>query len=325
MPQATTKKKPLKTVAHSKSNPRLGAEPNNPIEQVIIRCWEQDYELPEILSALHQYNLDTPALKSCVEWLLLTEKVVEYKLTPNAEQVSQQLEQIKAQVADKTTEPWAVWLEKQKTTEATIVKRLSFQDQLQQLKEVIVTEAAVKDMFLQQKSHRDSLVFQVGKFSSIETAQAAWTQLTQQSMDFTSLILAQTEVPQQGLAGLIGPVVCTQINPEVLRRIIRLEAHEYTDPFTVNGTEFMIARLLIKQLLSPVPQIIEPIKDQVFQRWIAEQVRLSKAHWRFYTGQEWLEASSLQEELVSDGSADEGMNGLFKSFGFLFGKKGGSV
>jgi hypothetical protein len=114
----------------------------------------------------------------------------------------------------------------------------------------------------------------------------------------------------------------------VLRRIIRLEPHEYTDPFTVNGTEFMIVRLLIKQLLSPVPQVIEPIKDQVFQKWIAEQVRLSKAHWCFYTGQEWLEASSLQDDdsTSSNGADDdEGMGGLFKSFGFLFGKKGGSV
>jgi hypothetical protein len=52
---------------------------------------------------------------------------------------------------------------------------------------------------------------------------------------------------------------------------------------------------------------------------------LAKPHWRFYTGKEWLEASSCGSESSSEEPAEVGMGGLFKSFGFLFGKKGGSI
>lgn len=322
MPQGTHKNKQTHASTATKNSIRVAASEGKPAEKVIIRCWEQDYELPEILAALHHYNLDTPALKSCVEWLLLTEKVVEFKLEPNAERVSEQVENIKQQVKADSPETWSAWLEKQQITEAIIIKRLNFQDQLQQLKEAIITEAALKDAFLQLKSQRDNVMFQVGKFPSVETAQEAWNQLTQQQADFTSLILSQTDVQQQGVAGLIGPVVCSQVNPEVLKRIVRLEPHEYTDPFTVNGTEFMVARLLVKQLTNSAPTVIEQLKDQLFQKWIADQVRLAKPHWLFYTGKEWHEANAVETE---EETGEEGGNGLLKSLGFLFGKKGGNV
>ena len=93
MPQTAQKKKPKKALA-SKSP----ASAKKTIEKVIISCWEQDYELPEILASLHHYNLDAPALKSCVEWLLLTEKIAEFNFKPNANKVAEQLEKIKEQV-----------------------------------------------------------------------------------------------------------------------------------------------------------------------------------------------------------------------------------
>jgi len=326
MPQTAQKKKPNKALA-SKSQ----ASAEKTIEKVIISCWEQDYELPEILASLHHYNLDAPALKSCVEWLLLTEKIAEFNFKPNANKVAEQLEKIKEQVKVESQAEWQQWLEKQQIQETTIIKRIEFQDQLNQLKEAVVTEAALKDVFLQQKTQRDSLIFQVCKFPTIETAQEAWNKLTQEKTDFTHLILTQTELQQQGFAGFIGPVTCSQINPEVLRRIIRLEPQEYSDPFTVNGTEFMIVRLLNKQLLTPTPTLMEQLTEQVFQKWIAEQLRLAKPHWRFFTGKEWLEASASEETTANDNDDDQtnagGENSLLKSlgFGFLFGKKGGSV
>ncbi|MCS6266539.1 MAG: hypothetical protein H2174_03135 [Vampirovibrio sp.] len=326
MPQTAQKKNSNKALAS-----KLQANAEKSIEKVIISCWEQDYELPEILASLHHYNLDTPVLKSCVEWLLLTEKIAEFNFKPSENQVSEQLEKIKEQVKAESPTEWQQWLEKQQIQETAIIKRIEFQDQLNQLKEAVVTEAALKDVFLQQKTQRDSLVFQVCKFPTIETAQEAWNKLTQEKTDFTNLIFNQTEVQQQGFAGFIGPVACSQINPEVLRRIIRLEPQEYSDPFTVNGTEFMIVRLLNKQLLTPVPTLMEQLKDQVFQKWIAEQLRLAKPHWRFFTGKEWLEASASEETTTNDNDDDEtnanSENSLLKSlgFGFLFGKKGGSV
>jgi hypothetical protein len=262
---------------------------------------------------------------------LLTEKIAEFNFKPNASQVAEQLEKIKEQVKAESQAEWQQWLEKQQIQETTIIKRIEFQDQLNQLKEAVVTEAALKDVFLQQKTQRDSLIFQVCKFPTIETAQEAWNKLTQEKTDFTHLIFTQTELQQQGFAGFIGPVACSQINPEVLRRIIRLEPQEYSDPFTVNGTEFMIVRLLNKQLLTPTPTLMEQLKDQVFQKWIAEQLRLAKPHWRFFTGKEWLEASASEETTANDNDDDQtnagSENSLLKSlgFGFLFGKKGGSV
>jgi hypothetical protein len=326
MSQTAHEKKTVKPLSRKRQ-----VESEKPIEKAILRCWEQNYELPEILSALHRYNLDTPILKSCAEWLVLTEKVAEFNFTPDPNQIAEQLEKIKEQLKADSPEAWTEVLEKQKIQEATIIKRLQFQDQLNQLKEAVVTEAALKDIFLQQKTQRDSLVFQVCKFPTIETAQEAWNKLTQEKTDFTNLIFNQTEVQQQGFAGFIGPVACSQINPEVLRRIIRLEPQEYSDPFTVNGTEFMIVRLLNKQLLTPVPTLMEQLKDQVFQKWIAEQLRLAKPHWRFFTGEKWLESSASEETTTNDNDDDEtnanSENSLLKSlgFGFLFGKKGGSV
>jgi hypothetical protein len=76
---------------------------------------------------------------------------------------------------------------------------------------------------------------------------------------------------------------------------------------------------------------MEQLKDQVFQKWIAEQLRLAKPHWRFFTGKEWLEASASEETTANDNDDDQtnagSENSLLKSlgFGFLFGKKGGSV
>ena len=246
-------------------------------------------------------------------------------MIPDPNQVAEQLTKIKEQMNVETPAEWEHWLEKQQLQETTILKRIEFQNQLNQLKEAVVTEAALKDVFLEQKSQSDTLIFQVGKFPTVEVAQEAWNKLTQEKTDFTYLILSQTAVPQQGVAGFIGPVVCRQINPDVLRRIIRLEPQEYTDPFTVNGTEFMIVRLLNKQLLTPVPTLMEQLKEQVFQKWIAEQLRLTKPYWRFFTGQEWLEASTTQETAVSEEASTEPENSLLKSLGFLFGKKGGSI
>jgi hypothetical protein len=329
MPQKNNSKK---NKAKDSANHAQQPVTKTSVEKALICCWEQDYDVPETLATLHHYNLDSPALKALAEWLLLTEKIAEFALQPDVTQTAEKLAAIKEQTNATTDEAWQAWLKEQQVEESTITQRIAFQNQLTQLKEAVVTEAALKEAFLQQKTQRDTLIFQVGKFPCVETAQVAWQQLTQDHRDFTHLILTQTtDVQQQGVAGLIGPVVCSQINPEVLRRIIRLEPQEYSDPFTVNGTEFMIVRLLNKQLLTPSPTLTQQLKDQVFQQWLAQQLRLAKPHWRFFSGQAWQEAVSgasteTQSTIEKDPSVDvETQQGLLQSLGFLFRKKGGSA
>lgn len=305
------------------------AQPANPassVEFAYISCWEELFSLPVLAATLQQYNLDVPVLKACTQWLVLSSKIEEFNFQNDLDKILVDMLELKEQLKIETEDAWQLWLKQQQLTEATLIERFSFQDKLRQLKEAVVTESAMKDAFLQQKNQRDSVMFQVGKFTSAEVAQAAFQQLTQQKTDFTTIILAQTDIAQQGIGGLIGPVPCTQVNPEVLRRVMRLEPYEYSDPFTVNGTDFIILRLLQKQLLTPTPELMESLKEQVFQHWLAEQVSLAKPQWQFSTVDDG--QNSTQPNYRTPASENESKTStrsvLSKAFKLLFGKKGGT-
>jgi hypothetical protein len=107
---------------------------------------------------------------------------------------------------------------------------------------------------------------------------------------------------------------------------MRLEPYEYSDPFTVNGTDFIILRLLQKQLLTPTPELMESLKEQVFQHWLAEQVSLAKPQWQFSTVDEG--QNSVQSNYRAPASENDSKTStrsvLSKAFKLLFGKKGGT-
>jgi hypothetical protein len=297
------------------------------VSNASISCWEELFSLPVLAATLQHYNLDAPVLKACTQWLVLSSKIEEFNFENDLDKILVNMLELKEQLKIETEEAWQVWLKQQQLKEATLIERFSFQDKLRQLKEAVVTESAMKDAFLQQKSQRDSVLFQVGKFTTAEVAQAAHQQLTQQKTDFTTIILAQTDIPQQGIGGLIGPVPCTQVNPEVLRRVLRLEPYEYSDPFTVNGTDFIILRLLQKQLLTPTPELTESLKEQVFQHWLAEQVSLAKPQWQFSTaddGQSTIDPN-YHAPTSENTSKARTSSVLSKAFKLLLGKKGGST
>ncbi len=243
-----------------------------------LRLWREDIPIEEAFTRLLTSGGDQSVIRELGKSLLYARSFEEYNIEPKS---GEDLEKMFSALCErlKLTKPEEVqqWLEKTGQNKATIMKRLSFQDSLQRLKQVIISEEAVKSEFLNRKPRMDRVLFALMRLDNESIAREMYYRVRDDHQDFGLLARQFSQGPEAATGGLIGPKLVNELNPELRKMLAPLQAGEISEPFTLDGKQYLLVQLIRVDSVQFNPNLELSMRDELFEQWTERQLSLAGA------------------------------------------------
>jgi PPIC-type PPIASE domain len=141
----------------------------------------------------------------------------------------------------------------------------------------------VSSRFLERKSYLDRVLFSVIQVKDLNLAEDLYCQIVDRNKSFTKLATLHSDSPTAKRGGTIGPILTSQLHPQIQHYLIGLEPKQLSPIFKLDGYYIFLRldRLLPAQLTSQIEQQLLNelfewrIKQQISDRIGAIQVQIS--------------------------------------------------
>ncbi len=243
-----------------------------------IRLWDEPVPLDQALAKLMPSGMADSVLKELVKKLFLQRCFEQYKLNAlQQDTVLHQtlLEQFYKQLNLPTPAAVETFLKRTAQTQEGVLKNLVETEQLNRLKQIVISDEAVQEAFLQRKPQLDTIVFQLIRVGDEALAQELYYRLTDDHESFDALVSAYSTGPEAQQMGIIGPKPLSMLNPELRKMIQTLQPGMVSEPFSLSPGTLMLAKCLRLDSVSLSPQLARTIRQECFETWLAGQLRLA--------------------------------------------------
>lgn len=246
------------------------------MQSVQLRLWNEELSLNRAFLQLLQKGADIAVLKELAKGLLFQRSFQEYKIEITDEKtIAEILAGFERKLKATTSKELDAWLEETGQDRNSLRKRLIYQGEVNQLKQIVISGETVKDAFLKRKPRLDRVLFALIRLEKESLAREIFFRIRDDHQDFGELA-KQFSVGAEAIhGGLIGPKPIYELNTELQKHLSGLNPGEVTEPFTLDGKLFLIARLIRLDTAQLTPELEAQLRDELFEQWIDRQLNLA--------------------------------------------------
>jgi parvulin-like peptidyl-prolyl isomerase len=166
------------------------------------------------------------------------------------------------------------WLKEKQQSRQALVKRLVYQEQLQILKRLVIPSNMIQDEFLKRKHQMDWVLFSLIQVAQESLIWELYYQIKDDGQDFEQLARQYSTLPGAVYGGLEEPAQIDSLNPDLKQRLIVLKSGHITEPFTLDGRNFNIARLMRIHSTQLTPPLESRMREELFAEWTTRQLAM---------------------------------------------------
>lgn len=166
------------------------------------------------------------------------------------------------------------WLKDKQQSRQSLVKKLVYQERLQILKRLVVPTNMIQDEFIKRKHQMDWVLFAMLQVTQESLIWELYYQIKDDGQDFEQLARQHSTLPGAIYGGLEEPVQVDALNPDLKQRLLPLQSGQITEPFTLDGRNFNIARLMRVHSTLLSPQLEMRMREEIFSEWTQRQLAM---------------------------------------------------
>lgn len=159
-----------------------------------------------------------------------------------------------------------------KKTREEFLAKLVYDEKIQVLKEITVTDQSINNLFIEKKTKQESVLFGLIRVKEKSIAKEIYYRLTHDHQDFGELSEQYSTGSESKHNGIIGPVNLQNLNPDIKSRLIIMKEGQLSYPFSIDGNEFLIVKLIRIDLLTLNNQFKNLLRDELFDIWTDKQL-----------------------------------------------------
>lgn len=241
-----------------------------------LRLWNENFSLDEAFSQLLQTATERAVLKEIGKRMLYQKSFTEYQIQrADPQALDELLKGFCQQARLNSPEDLEKWMALNNQTRESLLNQLAYQDQVNRLVKVVVPDEAVKEAFLSRKPRMDTVLFALIRIDREALAKEVFYRLRDDAQDFGALSKQFSVGPEAAFGGVVGPKPIHELNPELRKHLLSLQPGETTEPFTLDGKQFLIARLIRVDSAQLNPGLEKGIREELFEQWTERQLSLA--------------------------------------------------
>jgi len=148
---------------------------------------------------------------------------------------------------------------------------LLYEKQIEQLKNKVIFDQEIINMFLNKKTNYDNVTFGILKAENGQKSQELYDTIINGKSSFEDTAKEHSTGEENRI---IGPVALKDLNPELKNKLENMRTGEISEPFSPDGQSFLIVKLLNKQCFQLNSKVRENLKNELFKNWLNRQINL---------------------------------------------------
>lgn len=243
-----------------------------------ISLWQEVFSFDSLIQDLEALSLADGVLNELAKSLLFKRSFEEYQIeikqTPELKESL--IDNFKKSLSISNNEQFELFLQKTNLDSEGLINKLILQEKITRLKMFIAPPEAVNEAFIQNKSKLDAVSFALIRLNDETLAKEVYVKLKDKNEDFHDLAKRFSVGEEASNGGLYRPTPLNNLNPEIKNRLESLKEGEFTEVFSINPSQYIIAKLVQKHPAVLTPQLANNIKNDLFEGWINRQINSSQ-------------------------------------------------
>ena len=153
---------------------------------------------------------------------------------------------------------------------------LVYEEELNSLKEQLVSESDVKELFIERKHQYDSIMFSVIKVDDEQLANTIYKRITENNENFDELAKVYTRDENRVENPIVGPLPLTKISPLIRNALIFAPVGICQPPIKVNESDYLITKLIRYDKLDLNAKYANDLRSELFEKIIENQITLEE-------------------------------------------------
>lgn len=247
--------------------------------RIRIQLWDEAVELSDGFNRLQHAGLEDPALQALTEQLIIERTLRDFQLVDGSQDLPPQelLKRHRATLNEKQCAQLDQQFKESPHAQEQLTQQLRVDYRLKELKRRLISSPMIQDAFLNFKTQKEAVIFQLLRLTTENLARELYYRLTHDRLDLDSLIRQYAEGKEADEGGLAGPIPIGKLKPELRQQVLMMKPGETSAPFLMESGHWVILRVLRRDNITMTPDIENQIRDSLFANWLQQQVASAKA------------------------------------------------
>lgn len=238
-----------------------------------LRYCHEEIPFEQALNGLVEVGMENVLVTELGKALLYQKNFDIYQVPkPNKDRTRQLIEEFLTQANLRDHDALAVWLKERKQTRQSLLKKLVYQERLRLLKRLVVPNAMIQDEFIKRKHQMDWTLFSLLQVEQESMCWELYYQIKDDGHDFEQLARQYSTLPSAVYGGLEEPMKVDMLSPDLRQRLLTLKSGQITEPFTLDGRNYCIARLMRLHSTQLNGQLEARLREEMFGEWTMRQL-----------------------------------------------------
>jgi len=237
----------------------------------------EEFHFDDAFLSLNNPEAKYAVLKELGKRILFQRYFNELKIYPDNYDLEPEslLQKFCTQYKISSPEEFENFLANNKQDKDTFVEKLVYEEKISHLKRLVITSHSINDLFLEKKMRQDAVIFSLIRIEKEIVAKELYYRLTHDLQDFGEMAKQFSVGNEARHGGIVGPIQLQTLNPELRSRLVSMQEGDISEPFTVDGNQFLIVKLIRFDRITLNAQIENNLRDELFERWIIRQLNLN--------------------------------------------------
>jgi len=241
------------------------------VSRIRIQLWDEAIEVSHAFSRLRDAGLDEAPLQMLTEQLIIERSLRDYRITEDSFNPDALLADYRANLSPPQQAKLDGELKSAPDTRQRLLNRLLLEARLKTLKTKVIPSPLVQDAFINYKSQRENVMFQVLRLPDEKLARELYFRFQHDHYDFDRMVREHAEAKEAEEGGLVGPVPIGKVKAELKQQLALLKPGECSAPFSVGPRRWMLVRLLRRDNLLMTPELETQLREGLFSSWLQQQ------------------------------------------------------
>jgi|GEM_PF-1768624 len=240
-----------------------------------LRYCQEEIPFEQALHGLVEVGMENILVTEVGKALLYQKNFETYQVTkPDKVRIRELVEEFLTQNKIRDHEALGDWLKEKKQSRQSLIKKLVYQERLRILKRLVIPNPMVQDEFIKRKHQLDWILFSLIQVSEEALIWELYYQIKDDGQDFEHLARQYSILPGAIYGGLEEPAQVDALNPELKHKLLALKSGQITEPFTLDGRTYNIARLMRTHSTQLTTQLDARLREELFAEWTMRQLAM---------------------------------------------------
>ena len=240
-----------------------------------LKYCQEEIPFEQALNGLVEVGMENVLVTELGKALLYQKNFETYRVPkPDKDRIRELVGEFLTQSGIKDEEALDEWLKNKQQSRQSLTKKLVYQERLNILKRLVIPTSIIQEEFIQRKHQMDWILFALIQVESESLAWELYYQVKDDGQDFEQLARQHSILQSAAYGGLEEPVQIDALNPDLRQKMLILKSGQITEPFTLDGKNYTVARLMRSHSTQLNPQMENRLREELFAEWTGRQLAM---------------------------------------------------